>query len=127
MNNQETQGTTNDVDPASVDRVVITPLQVAAMLDKTIPEKAIARICEAVAKVNFEIGDELHCKVERHEDKQSSDWEYSLRFTLTHFADEPAADQLVSFFREVNAVGGLFVLRWIEVDLMRFKICDLRS
>ena len=29
MNNQETQGTTNDVDPASVDRVVMTRMAVA--------------------------------------------------------------------------------------------------
>jgi hypothetical protein len=117
---------TNAAD-ASVDRVVITPLQVAAMIDNTISEKAIARICEAVAEVNFKIDDQLHCKVERHEDDESCDWEYSLRFKLTHFADEAVAEQLVSFFREVNAVGGLFALRWITVDLMRFKICDLRS
>ncbi len=97
------------------------------MFDETIPEKSLAIICEAVAKVNFKIEDELHCTVQRHEDEELSSWIYRLRFRLTHFADEAVAEQLVEFFREVNDVGGLFELRCIEVDLMRFKICELRS
>jgi hypothetical protein len=37
MNNQETQGTTNDVDPASVDRVVLLPCPFCGPTDSTNP------------------------------------------------------------------------------------------